>query len=62
MRELVERHPIALVNSVNPFRVEGQKTGAFEVCDELARHPTCSASRSATPGNDDRWWKGFQEY
>src|SRR5439155_25937628 len=35
VRELVDRNPIALVNSVNPFRIEGQKTGAFEVCDQL---------------------------
>ena len=39
MRELVDRHPIALVNSVNDFRIEGQKTGAFEVCDQLGEAP-----------------------
>ena len=48
VRELARRHPIALVNSVNDFRIEGQKTGAFEVCDRLGRRPTCSASRSGT--------------
>src|ERR1700754_1013970 len=39
VRELCQRHPIALVNSVNDFRLEGQKTGAFEVCDELGEGP-----------------------
>src|ERR687884_2073472 len=43
VRELVDRHPIALVNSVNPFRIEGQKTGAFEVCDELGEPPDALA-------------------
>src|ERR671923_921061 len=39
VRELTERHPMALVNSVNDFRIEGQKTGAFEVCDALGEPP-----------------------
>ena len=50
VRELAGRHPIALVNSVNDYRIEGQKTGAFEVCRRPMAIPrTCSASRSATP-------------
>ena len=49
VRELAERHPIELVNSVNPYRIEGQKTGAFEVCDALGEPPERSRSRSATP-------------
>ena len=51
VRELAQRHPIALVNSVNPFRLEGQKTAAFELLEELGpeRPSTRCASRSATP-------------
>ena len=50
VRELAERRPIALVNSVNPYRIEGQKTAAFEVCRRPGRaRPTCTACRWATP-------------
>ena len=49
VRELADRHPIALVNSVNEFRIEGQKTAAFEIAEALGRRSTRSASRSATP-------------
>ena len=48
-RELAERHPVTLVNSVNPYRLQGQKTCAFEIVDALGRARTCTASRSATP-------------
>ena len=56
-----ERHPIALVNSVNAFRIEGQKTAAFEILEELGERSTRCASRSATPGNITAYWRGFQE-
>jgi threonine synthase len=62
VRELVERHPIALVNSVNDFRIEGQKTGAFEVCDELGEPPDVLAIPVGNAGNITSWWRGFQEY
>jgi threonine synthase len=62
VRELVERHPIALVNSVNPFRIEGQKTGAFEVCDGLGEAPDVLAIPVGNAGNITAWWRGFQEY
>ena len=62
VRELVERHPIALVNSVNDFRIEGQKTGAFEVCDELGEPPDVLCIPVGNAGNVTSWWKGFQEY
>ena len=62
VRELVERHPIALVNSVNDFRIEGQKTGAFEVCDELGEAPDVLCIPVGNAGNVTSWWKGFQEY
>src|SRR5215216_2981546 len=60
VRELVQRHPIALVNSVNPYRLEGQKTAALEIADELG-----SIDALAIPvgnaGNITAYWKGFQE-
>ena len=62
VRELVERHPIALVNSLNDFRIEGQKTGAFEVCDELAEPPDVLCIPVGNAGNITAWWKGFREY
>ncbi len=62
VRELAGRHPIALVNSVNDYRVEGQKTGAFEVCDELGEAPDVLCIPVGNAGNVTSWWKGFQEY
>ena len=61
VRRLVEEHPIALVNSVNAFRVEGQKTAAFEILDELGElDALCVPVGNA--GNVTAYWKGFQEY
>src|SRR5918998_1060211 len=62
VRELAERHAVALVNSVNDFRIEGQKTGAFEVCDELGEAPDVLCIPVGNAGNVTSWWKGFQEY
>ena len=62
VRELAHRHPIALVNSVNDYRIEGQKTGAFEVCDELGEPPDVACIPVGNAGNVTSWWKGFQEY
>jgi threonine synthase len=62
VRELAQRHPIELVNSVNPFRIEGQKTAAFEVCDELGSAPDALAIPVGNAGNVTAWWKGFTEY
>ena len=62
VRELADRHPIALVNSVNDYRIEGQKTGAFEVCDELGEPPDVLCIPVGNAGNITAWWKGFQEY
>jgi threonine synthase len=60
VRELVDRHPIALVNSVNAFRLEGQKTAAFEVLDDLGEiDGLCIPVGNA--GNITAYWKGFQE-
>jgi threonine synthase len=62
VRELVERHPIALVNSVNEFRIEGQKTAAFEVCDQLGEPPDVLCIPVGNAGNITAWWRGFTEY
>jgi threonine synthase len=60
VRELTSRHPIALVNSVNPFRIEGQKTAAFEVIDELGEiDALCVPVGNA--GNITAYWRGFRE-
>jgi threonine synthase len=61
VRELADRHPVELVNSVNPYRIEGQKTAAFEVCDELGP-PEALAIPVGNAGNITAWWRGFQEY
>jgi threonine synthase len=62
VRELTERHPIALVNSVNEYRIEGQKTGAFEVCDQLGEAPDTLCIPVGNAGNVTAWWRGFGEY
>ena len=62
VRELVDRHPMALVNSVNEFRIEGQKTAAFEVCDQLGEPPDVLCIPVGNAGNVTSWWRGFQEY
>jgi threonine synthase len=63
VRELTQRHPIALVNSVNPFRLEGQKTAAFEVIEELgpARPLDALCIPVGNAGNITAYWKGFRE-
>lgn len=53
---------IELVNSVNPFRIEGQKTAAFEVCDQLGDAPTLHVLPVGNAGNITAYWKGYQEY
>jgi len=62
VRELAQRHPIELVNSLNPYRIEGQKTAAFEVCDELDGPPDALAIPVGNAGNITAWWRGFTEY
>jgi threonine synthase len=62
VRELAQRQPIALVNSVNEYRIEGQKTGAFEVCDELGEPPDVLCIPVGNAGNITAWWRGFHEY
>ena len=62
VRELAARHPIALVNSVNEYRLEGQKTAAFEVCDQLGDPPDTLCIPVGNAGNITAWWRGFKEY
>lgn len=62
VREMTRRHPIALVNSINPYRLEGQKTGAFEVVDQLGGVPDYLALPVGNAGNITAYWKGFKEY
>jgi len=61
-RELSEKYPVALVNSVNPFRIEGQKTAAFEVVDFLGEAPDIHALPVGNAGNITAYWKGYSEY
>ena len=62
VRDLARRHPIELVNSLNDNRIEGQKTAAFEVCDELGEAPDAIAIPVGNAGNVTAWWRGFREY
>ncbi|MGH8893627.1 MAG: threonine synthase [Actinomycetes bacterium] len=61
-RELADRHPVSLVNSVNAFRIEGQKTAAFEVVDALGRAPEIHCLPVGNAGNITAYWKGYLEY
>lgn len=62
VRQLTETYPIALVNSINPFRIEGQKTAAFEICDALGQAPDILTIPVGNAGNITAYWKGFCEY
>ncbi len=64
VRALAEQddHPITVVNSVNPFRLEGQKTAAFEICDDLGRAPDVLAIPVGNAGNISAYWAGFRDY
>ena len=61
-RKLSENYPVFLVNSVNPARIEGQKTGAFEVVDFLGDAPDYHLLPVGNAGNITAYWKGYQEY
>ncbi|MCP9451877.1 MAG: threonine synthase [Nitrospira sp.] len=62
VRELAASCQIELVNSVNPFRIEGQKTAAFEVCDQLGDAPMLHVLPVGNAGNITAYWKGYREY
>ena len=61
-RKLHAEHPVELVNSVNPFRLQGQKTAAFEVCDALGRAPDVHVLPVGNAGNISAYWMGYREY
>ncbi|HHW10382.1 MAG TPA: threonine synthase [Firmicutes bacterium] len=61
-RELTEKYPITLVNSINPYRIEGQKSAAFEICDRLGKAPDILAIPVGNAGNITAYWKGFKQY
>jgi threonine synthase len=61
VRQLSQKHPIELVNSVNPHRIEGQKTAAFEVVEDLGEAPGALAIPVGNAGNVTAYWRGFQE-
>jgi len=62
VREIVEKYHLRLVNSLNPHRIEGQKTASFEICDELKNAPDFLALPVGNAGNITAYWKGFREY
>ena len=62
VRKISEEYPITLVNSVNPYRIEGQKTGAFEICDALGQAPDYHFIPVGNAGNITAYWKGYKEY
>jgi len=62
VREISETEPITLVNSLNPYRIEGQKTASFEVVDHLGGVPTYHALPVGNAGNITAYWKGYKEY
>ncbi|MFC1942451.1 threonine synthase [Chloroflexota bacterium] len=62
VRSITEKHPVTLVNSLNPFRIEGQKTAAFEIIDVLGDAPDYHFLPVGNAGNITAYWKGFVEY
>lgn len=62
VKELTSKQPITLVNSLNPYRLEGQKTAAFEVVDALGRAPDYLAIPVGNAGNITAYWMGFRQY
>jgi threonine synthase len=62
VREISEKYPITLVNSVNPYRIEGQKTGAFEICEALGQAPDYHFIPVGNAGNITAYWKGYKEF
>lgn len=62
VKEISSNYPITLVNSVNPYRIEGQKTASFEICDSLADAPDFQCMPVGNAGNITAYWKGYKEY
>lgn len=62
VKDIATTHKVELVNSVNPFRIEGQKTAAMEVCDQLGFVPAIHALPVGNAGNITAYWRGYREY
>lgn len=62
VREISEKYPITMVNSLNPYRIEGQKTASFEICDALGEAPDVHFLPVGNAGNITAYWKGYCEY
>ncbi|MFD1737759.1 threonine synthase [Bacillus salitolerans] len=62
VQQVCNAEEITLVNSVNPYRIEGQKTASFEICDQLSKAPDILAIPVGNAGNITAYWKGFKEY
>src|SRR5476649_409812 len=62
VKDITNNYPVELVNSLNPFRIEGQKTAAFEICDFLGDAPEFHAIPVSNAGNITAYWKGYNEY
>lgn len=62
VKDITAKYPITLVNSLNPYRIEGQKTGAFEICDDLQAGPDYHFIPVGNAGNITAYWKGYKEY
>jgi threonine synthase len=62
VRSITASYPITLVNSINPYRIEGQKTASFEICDALGSAPDFHALPVGNAGNITAYWKGYKEY
>jgi len=62
VREIADTYPITLVNSLNPYRIEGQKTASFEVCEALGDAPGFQVMPVGNAGNITAYWKGYREY
>ncbi len=62
VRDITAKYPITLVNSLNPYRIEGQKTASFEICDSLGDVPNFQVMPVGNAGNITAYWKGYKEY
>jgi threonine synthase len=62
VREISEEHPVTLVNSINPYRIEGQTSAAFEICDDLGGPPDCHVLPVGNAGNITAYWRGYRTY
>jgi threonine synthase len=62
VKQVTERYPVTVVNSINPYRIEGQKTAAFEICDQLGAPPTYHVLPVGNAGNITAYWRGYGDY